>query len=184
MLSKENNERRLSDHAQQTLENLKGESDRGAVLVATAYCDELLKDLLQSVFIKNKKISERLFDYPGPLSSFSARNDVARAAGLTRDKEFHGLRMLNTIRNRHAAHSAKHFSFADPAVKELCAEMAKREDQGADSRGGDRHVFLTAAAALIGTLSGHVELYMSMKQRRPNDALLEIFAPWPDGGNE
>ncbi len=182
MLSRECIQRVLNDHARQTLENLKGESDRGAALVAAAYCDELLKTLLVSVFTKNEALSKRLLG--GSLSGFAARNDLARALGLTRDKEFRALRMLNKIRNRHAAHSAKDFSFADPGVKALCVEMVKGDDRAPDWSQDDRDVFLSAAARLIGTLSGHVGFYTSIKQSRPNDALLEILAPWPDGGSE
>ena len=184
MLNTDAIKRVLRAYVRVAFENLKGESDRGAVLVAATYCDELLRELLSSVLIRRKAICKRLFDYPGPLSTFGARNDLARAMGLTRHREFHAIEMLRRIRNRHAAHSAKQFSFADPEVKALCAEMAKGEDRVPDRGRGDRDVFLKAVAALIGALSGHVEFYLSVKERRPNDALLEILAPWPAGDHE
>jgi hypothetical protein len=63
------------------------ESDRGAILIASdivaAFLGQVITDLSPQAFEK-KRVKE-LLSYPGPLSSFSARADIAYMAGFIND---------------------------------------------------------------------------------------------------
>src|ERR1035438_4622321 len=58
------------------------ESDRGAVLVAAAYIDEELADLIRAFLVNDRKITERLLEYPGPCSTLASRCDLAYCLGI------------------------------------------------------------------------------------------------------
>ncbi|GAD88421.1 hypothetical protein VHA01S_005_00230 [Vibrio halioticoli NBRC 102217] len=57
------------------------ESDRGCALYATSYIDSALSDLLYCALATDKKIEKELFDGTAPLSTFSARINMAYYLG-------------------------------------------------------------------------------------------------------
>lgn len=68
---------------------LSKESDRGKVLLATGYLEQMLKDILRSYFIEGVS-SDALFEN-GALATFSARAAACHALGLISDDEFHDI---------------------------------------------------------------------------------------------
>lgn len=89
---------------------LVSESDRGAVIVGADIVDSVLYKLfdeLMSQDISNKK-KKRLFDYTGPLGTFSSKNDMALAVGYINKKTHDCINVLRGIRND-AAHSNLRF---------------------------------------------------------------------------
>ncbi|MEL0606920.1 hypothetical protein [Vibrio echinoideorum] len=53
------------------------ESDRGCALYATSYIDSALSDLLYCALAPDNKIEKELFEGTAPLSTFSARINMA-----------------------------------------------------------------------------------------------------------
>jgi hypothetical protein len=97
----------------EVLPELIAESDRGAVIVGADVVDSqlrLLFEKLMSKSISNKK-RKSLFDYPGPLNTFSAKTDVALAVGYIGERTYNCVHALRRIRNE-AAHSNKNFDFS------------------------------------------------------------------------
>src|SRR5687768_8049155 len=92
------------------LVGLTNESDRGAVLVGMVHVDELLEQLFLATFplTLSKKARERLLNYPGPLSSFAAKIDVAYALRLIPRPTHDSLHALRRLRNE-VAHSSESF---------------------------------------------------------------------------
>ena len=58
------------------------ETDRGCALMAAAYLDSQLDELLRAVFIDDQKVVGALLRREGPLGSFSAKIDMAYSLGL------------------------------------------------------------------------------------------------------
>jgi DNA-binding MltR family transcriptional regulator len=86
------------------------ESGRGAILIATSYVDDFLTDLIVDVLPKEQSKSQRnrLLEYPGPLSSFSAKIELAYSFRLISQNLYNCLNALRKVRNN-AAHSATSF---------------------------------------------------------------------------
>jgi len=63
------------------------ESDRGAVLSAAAYVNDLLGKTISAFLIRGNATKEFVSEYPGGLSTFSARIAAAYAMGLISEKE-------------------------------------------------------------------------------------------------
>lgn len=86
------------------------ESGRGAILIATAHVDnhltKLIEAMLPSDISKNHK--ERLFKYPGHLSSFASKIELAYVFRLISKNLYDSLNILRKIRND-AAHSHSKF---------------------------------------------------------------------------
>lgn len=73
----------FNDTFNELFDKLLNETGRGAVLIGTAYVEENLgKFILKILPKKDKKYVSRLFIYPGPLSSFSAKIELTYAFRL------------------------------------------------------------------------------------------------------
>ena len=95
------------------------ESDRGAVLISATRLEEKL-ELLHRAHIAQKvaepkKILEELFRPYAPLSSFSAKIQLAHAYGLIDADDYADLNIVRRIRND-AAHTSVEFSFEPTEV--------------------------------------------------------------------
>ncbi|MEL7104400.1 MAG: hypothetical protein AAGM21_00660 [Pseudomonadota bacterium] len=101
--------------------DLDGESDRGMVLVAGCYFDDLLKDCLVSYFVETKE-AVRLLDELGGLASFSARNRCCLALRIINQEEFQTLKLLARVRNRFA-HNLR-ADFTALCTRQIVVEMA------------------------------------------------------------
>jgi hypothetical protein len=97
------------------------ESYRGAVLSSTAYIDSLLAISLRTFLIDNRSASDLVDEYPGALSTFSARTMACHAMGLISDEERDECNLLRKVRNKFA-HRAK-MSFSDSEVESWCANL-------------------------------------------------------------
>ena len=97
----------------EVLPELIAESDRGAVIVGADVVDSQLRILFEKLMSKSisNKRKKSLFDYPGPLSTFSAKTDVALAVGYIGERIYNCVQALRRIRNE-AAHSNKNFNFS------------------------------------------------------------------------
>jgi len=87
------------------------ESDRGAVLVAASILDQQMRHLFEAVAtseLSKSKLS-RILDYPGPLSSFSAKVEIAFLCRLIDAQLFNSIQRFKKIRNE-VAHSPQSFA--------------------------------------------------------------------------
>lgn len=92
------------------------ESDRGVVLIGAAHVDNHLRHLFEAVLPKDLASDRRrqLLSYPGPLSSFNARVEVAYGTRLIDRRLYDALNALRKIRNE-VAHSAAAFQLRGQA---------------------------------------------------------------------
>lgn len=86
------------------------ESGRGALLIATSHAEDHLANLIKEVLPIDfsKKQTDKLFNYPGALSSFSAKIELAYAFRIIDKTLYDCLNALRKIRND-AAHSSAKF---------------------------------------------------------------------------
>lgn len=94
--------------------NLVNESDRGAVLIGTSYVDLHLRKLFEAIAPQSMSRRElrRILDYPGALSSLSAKADIAYLARLISDNVNMAIYHLRRVRNE-VAHTPDSFRLAD-----------------------------------------------------------------------
>lgn len=108
----------VKDLFQQLLNKLLAESDRGAVLIGASYVDLHLEKLFKAVAPKalGKKRLDKILEYPGPLSSFAARTQVAFLCRLINENLYQAIESLRNIRNS-VAHKPDAFVLADHEEK-------------------------------------------------------------------
>jgi DNA-binding MltR family transcriptional regulator len=98
--------------------NLIERSQAGQVLVAAGILDEVLQQLLLYAGRKvSNKLAGRLFEGYGPLSSFSAKIDIAYLFRHLSDEIYSDLRAIKDIRNCFA-HAAEPLSLSSPEIVE------------------------------------------------------------------
>lgn len=100
------------------IENMKQDSDRGAVLSVSAALEDRLKEIIL-LFLRDKKSSMDLLDgFNAPLGTFSAKILMAHALALITDKEYKEIQTLRKIRNRFA-HSWENINFETNDIKAM-----------------------------------------------------------------
>jgi hypothetical protein len=105
------------------LEEFSSETDRGAILIAadivSAHLARTIEELAPLTF-RAKRIKQ-LLNYPGVLSSFSARADIAYVAGFISETAHRSIDLLRNFRNK-AAHSQDSFSLSERRgqLREMC----------------------------------------------------------------
>ena len=62
--------------------SLLSESDRGSVLMAAAFIEDKITQLLETYMVQNKTIQKKIFDGNGALATFSSKIDIAFLLGL------------------------------------------------------------------------------------------------------
>jgi hypothetical protein len=121
------------------------ESDRGAVLSAAAYIDDLLGKTIAAFLVEGAAVKDLVGEYPGALSGFSARIMATHALGLISDEERSECTAIRKVRNEFA-HAVK-MSFDDQRVKRLCSGLKLGIKPAGDN--SPRTQFQTSAVSLI-----------------------------------
>ncbi len=130
------------------LDSLNGESERGAVLIAGAYLDDLLKDVIQAFLINNKGAKKLFTGANAPLGTFSARSAAAFALGLVSQREFEEIERIREIRNLFAHH--KRISLKDDKIAAKCRQLTFSAvgPAGLD-KASPKALFNSAAASIL-----------------------------------
>lgn len=113
----------VAEALRRMIDEFSRETDRGAILIAAeivaTHLGQVITDLSPEAF-KRKRVKE-LLNYPGPLSTFSARADVAYISGFINDTAHRSIDLLRSLRNK-AAHSQGAFSLREhhATLREMC----------------------------------------------------------------
>lgn len=106
-------------------QELKTESDRGAVLIAGAMLEEALRNLLLTHLVPAASSTDTLLDGPNsPFGTYAAKIDGAFRLGLISPKFARDLHIIRRLRND-VAHAPKGFSFSDPHARERVMQLCK-----------------------------------------------------------
>lgn len=91
---------------------LSNESDRGGILLGCSIVERYLTELIETILPEdNKKYKNKILNYPGPLSTFSGKIELAYAFRIIDKNIYSALNSLRKIRNE-AAHSNNDFTFS------------------------------------------------------------------------
>jgi len=150
------------------LPKFNAESDRGMVLIATSFLDELLKRTLMAFQIEHRRSTQLVDGFAAPLGDMATRTAATFALGLISGQEADEADNLRRVRNRFA-HDI-HVSFDDEAIVTLCAKLTMAAGDYGDVVVGPRGRFGSSATALILNLTNRPH-YVSLQRRS--------FTPWP-----
>ena len=134
------------------VESFRGESDRGAAVLAGSFVENYLATFIES-FIEDKKIAKALFDPLGALSNFSQRIAVAYAFGFITKETYDDLTLIRNIRN-HFAHHPFDTSFDTPEVAKMVSKLSRFEtakySKPEDAKQHNRTAYLISCAIFCG----------------------------------
>ena len=111
-----------SEKAMSLLDSLSKESDRGLALLATAYIDKAMEELLVAFFLNDKKICKSIFEGYSPLATFSSKIDISFLCGLIPVKAKQDLHLIRKIRNEFA-HYPSEITFESAKIDKLCNQL-------------------------------------------------------------
>ncbi len=144
------------------------ESDRGCALMAAAFLDNRLADLMKQQLIDDKKLADELLDINGVFGTFSSRIEVLYGMGIIPKNVRRDLNLLRKIRNDFA-HDAKPISFDDEPVSSRCRELAL---DGKDRAANPRSKFTRAMMGCLGAIE--VATMQSQKPLKREDHDISI----------
>jgi DNA-binding MltR family transcriptional regulator len=98
------------------------ESDRGCALMAAAYLESELGQLLRRYLVNDETVAGNLLTGTGGLATFSARIDLAYLLGLVSPNGRRDLHLIRKIRNDFA-HSPANIAFDHPPIAARCREL-------------------------------------------------------------
>lgn len=101
---------------------LEGTSDRSAAIVAGAFLDGVLQELLCEFLISGSSDQNKLFEGMGALATFSAKIEMSFRLGLISKGEHRTLNFIRGIRNDFA-HMLGDLSFATPSIQARCKNI-------------------------------------------------------------
>lgn len=135
------------------------ESDRAAAILAAAYLDHLLGELIVTAMpLGPDKVDELLYqDGRGPLGTFSARIDTVYCLGLLGGDDYRDLHLIRKIRNAFA-HKLVGLSFDVQSIADRCRELKAAQVGGLPS--SPRQRFTKAAVRLM------VDIELSSQEER------------------
>lgn len=151
------------------------ESERAGAIVAGAYLDELLRELLSTSMVQQKSAvddllgSEKKMDRP--LGSFSSRIRASFCLGLISSSEYADLMHIRAIRNRFA-HAQHGCSFSDAQVIKSCRALTLPRlvlEMNVPRNGGERHWFNVSVALGAAIISYRIGQASARRPKTPKD---------------
>jgi len=110
------------DHGRNAAEDMVGESDRGAIILAATNVEDMLEwRILQLMptLRQDEATRKQIFDQDGPIASFSRKTTMAYAMGII-DKPYRKtIDLIREIRNA-CAHSRHPISLRVPELRAAC----------------------------------------------------------------
>jgi DNA-binding MltR family transcriptional regulator len=103
------------------------ETDRSCAILICSHLDELMEKLLKARFVSTKSKSDDIFEGYGPLSSFSAKIEIAHRLGLVSKRMRSDLQIVRKVRN-HMAHGTDSGSFESSPVKDWVLQVVNSVD--------------------------------------------------------
>jgi DNA-binding MltR family transcriptional regulator len=102
-----------------TFDEVFKQTDRASAIVSSALLEELLERLLLAHLVDHVSVKRDLFEGIAPLSTMSAKINLAYYLGLLNQNEFDDLKLIKKIRNDFA-HSFEGINFETPRIKDKC----------------------------------------------------------------
>jgi DNA-binding MltR family transcriptional regulator len=99
-------------------DELEKESDRGCALVAAAYLENQISEILEKFFVEQgTKAKDALFDFNGPVGTFSSKIKMAYSLGLIPQEIQNALDLIRKLRNEFA-HLHEPLDFESQSIRQ------------------------------------------------------------------
>jgi len=105
-----------------TFDEVFKQTDRASAIVSSSLLEELLERLILAFLMDNEKTKRDLFDGIAPLSTMSAKINIAYHLGLIGKNEYEDLKFIKNIRNDFA-HSFETINFETQRIKDKCLQL-------------------------------------------------------------
>jgi hypothetical protein len=112
-------------------DTLDPETDRGCALMAAAYLDSQLEELIRASIVDDADVADELLSQSKPLATFSSRIDLAYLLGHIGKMVRRDLHLIRKIRNDFG-HTSTPLDFTHPPIAARCREMYHCFRQGGD----------------------------------------------------
>lgn len=158
-------------HAIALVSEIENQSDRGAVIIGAAWVEEELLAAIDFYLMDVKKSKDRLLSRSGPLSSFSAKIDLACVIAIVSEEIALDLHAIREIRNDFA-HSVlgkddNALSFSSEHIKHKCLSLrCIKYEKHRDPR----LAFIRACAVL----NSDLYIYKLMEERISNKFTIQV----------
>jgi DNA-binding MltR family transcriptional regulator len=124
------------------------ESDRGCALLAASHLEYMLEKALRKRLCGSKNHLDTLFNFNGPLGTFSGRILITYSIGLFSKNHLNDIQLIRKVRNEFG-HSATVISFDDPKIKKLTDGLKLVANSKANN---SRKRFISSVSFISGTL--------------------------------
>jgi DNA-binding MltR family transcriptional regulator len=165
MVTKKKTRAQLAEQHKLFRYSLEKESDRGCALMVSSFLDEALRDLLEQCLRGDGKLADNLFDGNGPLTTFSARINLAFGLGLISRNSTRDLHLLRAIRNEFG-HVYEPINFETPSIGSRIREL---ETHTRPLTSNNRQIFTSCASYLMALINAEY-----LKHKRP-EVMREIM---------
>lgn len=125
------------------------ESDRGCALLGACHLEFLLEKALSATLCGSTKHIKNLFDFNGPLGTFSSRILLSHSIGLLSKFQLHDIQLIRKIRNEFG-HTAEIISFENDKIINYCTNFKLIRARHLNN---PKKRFITTVALLTGGLS-------------------------------
>lgn len=126
--------------------SLQHESDRGTVIMTAAMIEDTLTQALERRFSHlTRKEIDAMFDFNGPMGTFSAKIKCAQAFGIIDRATRNHVEMVREMRNA-CAHSQNALTFKDDILRNAVFSMLSEEDA---NNFKDDHTYVRIAFVLM-----------------------------------
>ncbi len=99
-----------------------------AIFMSETVENTLTSKIMSKMTISSNNFFDRLFEGYGPLSTFNAKIDIARALAIVDEETYNTLRILKGIRNAFAHPKSPLPDFDDPEVIKECRKLPSYAD--------------------------------------------------------
>ena len=140
------------------------QTDRAAAVVAGCILDDLLKSMLTAFFLQDINLDEKMFKGMAPLSTFSAKINIAYCTGLINKKQYNNLMLVKKIRDLFA-HSVEDLTFDTPKIRDRCIQLKNFNKKPQDKYNSPKEQFkvtvtlLSAVCLAKSKEINHLEIY-------------------------
>lgn len=143
------------------------ETDRGCALMAAAFLETELENLLKLKLVGTRKQIEELFKYNSPLGNFSSKIKFSYALGLISKSILQDLEIIRTIRNEFG-HEYKPLSFSTRAINDRIVNLKSHLNE--KNAATARETFLSTVLAILALI--HSETNHATKYKEKEDLQL------------
>ena len=140
------------------------ENDRGAALVAAAFIDQRLLEILQAFCADAPETNRLLKSNNAPLSTFANRCLAAYCLGLIQRNEFQEINIIRKIRNEFG-HQWSHINFQSKQIFDLCNKLPWLGPMEFEEENNPRMRFNAAVATLLSDLLWRSRLVKEQKRQ-------------------